>query len=405
MSDEMARKRKKRLCVRISALPAVCITAVVLALALLFPILPKRAFSENENRTLTGRPEISAKVLLDGSFQENFEDYLADQFPFRDRFFSLSVRAQRLTGKKEINGVFYIKDAHGLRLIDVYEKPENTRKLIGALERLSDGLDAARVTFFPVPTAVMLYSDRLPGHAEVRMPVLQRDVLAELTGEQARWQTVTGIAETLEEGREAGEEVFYRTDHHWTTRGALRGYLTLAGALGLPTDREKSGRLAAVTDSFYGTTWSKVCDPDIAADTIELYEDPAWKGSLTVRFEDTGEETDTPYNREYLEKKDKYSVFLNNLHPLVTIENPLADNARTESGRSGRRALAVVKDSYANCLIPFLIGHYETIYVFDPRYYRGGISDFVNAHPEVEDVLVLYNLGTVDNDRGVGAID
>ena len=120
------------------------------------------------------------------------------------------------------------------------------------------------------------------------------------------------------------------------------------------------------------------------------------------RYEDTGECFNSPYNFEYLDKKDKYSLFLNNQHSLITIENSNADLQRTD-GRE-HRALVVIKDSYANSLIPLLIDQYETVWVFDPRYYRGSITEWINEHPEVKDVLVLYNLSTMDNDRGLGAI-
>ena len=67
-------------------------------------------------------------------------------------------------------------------------------------------------------------------------------------------------------------------------------------------------------------------------------------------------------------------------------------------------AIAVVKDSYANCFVPFLLNHYHTVYVFDTRYYKGGPSKFINEHPDITDVLVLYNMNTIDNDNGIGGI-
>ena len=180
------------------------------------------------------------------------------------------------------------------------------------------------------------------------------------------------------------------------------GYLALAPCLKLPEDRELLSKTTSVTDSFYGTTWSKVVDYSVSPVTIEIYESPQWKDHITVTYEDTGECFDTPYNMDYLDKKDKYSVFLNNQHSLITIKNNDPDLQRTDG--TDRRALVVIKDSYANFLIPFLIDQYETIWVFDPRYYRGSITEWVKDHPEVKDVLVLYNLSTMDTDRGVGAI-
>ena len=378
-----------------------CIGTVLFAL--LFILLPDREFSDNENRMLASCPVPGISSVLDGSFQDAFETYLADQFPARDKLFAFSVRAHRILGSREINEVFLCGD----RLIDVYEPPQNTEKFVAAVERLKDNLTDARVILLLVPTASDICGSELPRLSAVRMPVSQEETLAQIREAVSSMDGASvqqpDVKEVLRDAYADGESLYYRTDHHWTTRGALVACRELAGALGLAGELPSGEQLTEVSRDFYGTTWSKVCDPGVPPDTIEIYENPAWQGRIHVTYTDSGAETDTPYNREYLKKKDQYSLFLDNLHPLITIENPDADLRRTDGEE--RRALAVVKDSYANCLIPFLIDHYETIYVFDPRYYRGGISSFVNEHDDIRDVVILYNLQTMDTDRGIGAID
>ena len=86
---------------------------------------------------------------------------------------------------------------------------------------------------------------------------------------------------------------------------------------------------------------------------------------------------------------------MNNLHPLIEITN---ENAESD------RELALIKDSYANSMVPFLAHHYKKIYVFDTRYYKLGPSSFIKGHEGVTDVLVLYNLNTVDTDLGIRGI-
>ena len=63
----------------------------------------------------------------------------------------------------------------------------------------------------------------------------------------------------------------------------------------------------------------------------------------------------------------------------------------------------VVKDSYANCFVPFLVNHYEDIIVLDTRYYMSGVSNYMKNNP-VSDVLILYNLNTLDEDTGIRGI-
>lgn len=333
-----------------------CIGTVLLAL--LFILLPDREFSDNENRMLASCPVPGISSILDGTFQDAFETYLADQFPARDKLFAFSVRAYRILGSREINEVFLCGD----RLIDVYEPPQNTEKFVAAVGRLTDNLTDARVTLLLVPTASDICGEELPGLSSARMPVSQEETLGRIreavsskNGASVQQPDVEGV---LKNAYADGDSLYYRTDHHWTTRGALVACRELAGALGLAGELPSGEQLTEVSRDFYGTTWSKVCDPGIPPDTIEIYENPAWRGRIRVTYADSGAETDTPYNLAYIDKKDQYSLFLDNLHPLITIENPDADLRRADGEE--RRALAVVKDSYANCLIPFLIDHYET---------------------------------------------
>ncbi len=96
-----------------------------------------------------------------------------------------------------------------------------------------------------------------------------------------------------------------------------------------------------------------------------------------------------------MEAKDKYSLFLDNLHPLIEITNETAVSDRE---------LVLVKDSYANSMVPFLVHHYKKIYVFDTRYYKQGVSEFIREHKNVSDVLVLYNMNTLDGDLGIRGV-
>jgi hypothetical protein len=149
----------------------------------------------------------------------------------------------------------------------------------------------------------------------------------------------------------------------------------------------------AVTDAFRGTIASKVLDASIPSDTMWACYLPGQE--LSVHYVDTGEVLDSLYADNYLDKKDKYSFYLNNIHPLVEVTN---ESAETED------ELVLIKDSYANSMVPFLVSHYRKIYVFDTRYYKEAVSDWVNDHEKVKHVLIVYNLGTMDQDLGIGGI-
>ncbi len=75
-------------------------------------------------------------------------------------------------------------------------------------------------------------------------------------------------------------------------------------------------------------------------------------------------------------------------HALVEI------NSDVENGKT----LVVLKDSFANSLIPFLTNHYKTIYVIDTRYYNGSIIEYIKDS-EADEVLLLYNIKNLVSEK------
>ena len=178
-----------------------------------------------------------------------------------------------------------------------------------------------------------------------------------------------------------GEYVWYRTDHHWTTRGAYATYVELAQSLDTP-------RAAIVfepeivSDEFYGTTWSSSGMKWTRPDRIEFYHYPGDE-EYTVKNVLTGEVMQGFYAPAYLETKDKYAAFLvgNSAHVRVT-------------GKSaGRPTLLLVKDSYANALVPFLAIHFD-LEIIDLRSYTGSAATLARDTGAVA-VLILYGADTL----------
>ena len=134
--------------------------------------------------------------------------------------------------------------------------------------------------------------------------------------------------------------------------------------------------------------YSKIIDNSLSYDTIWKIKDDS---NYNVYYEDDNRETDSLYNDDYLEEKDKYSYFLNGNQSLVLIDN--------EDINDGNNIL-IIKDSYANCFIPFLVNHYDIVHVIDPRYYGENISEYIDKN-DINRVLFLYNVMTIDDDGGI----
>lgn len=409
-SETLSTSPITRLRRRAEVLTVSLITAFILCFSVWCLVAPKQTFSENENRALASWPVYSFTALKDGSYMSGVQTYLSDHFPLRDPFMTLKTKYEMLTGREEINDIYLAKDGY---YIEAYKTPKQQKKIITQFQKLQDAIttDAKQnVRVMLVPTAISTYNAKLPGSAPDRGVLRQVDTMNEIYAALPNMQKVdawsalqaagnAGGAQPVAGAEAAGSDtaaatgLYYHTDHHWTTHGAYVGYQAYCGAAGIDLIPEADFQKTCVTTDFHGTIFSKLHDSTVPGDAITLYENPV--NRLTVSYPDTGEVTDTLYNRDYLAQKDKYSMFLNNLHPLVEITNETADSDRQ---------LVLIKDSYANSMVPFLVNHYQKIYVFDTRYYRFGPSSFINEHPEVTDVLLLYNMNTIDTDLGVGGI-
>ena len=143
---------------------------------------------------------------------------------------------------------------------------------------------------------------------------------------------------------------------------------------------------------FRGTFYSKCRYEKIPADTIDIYSLKNGANVTDVILNDGIEEShsDNIYFREFLEEKDTYCVFLGNNRAFTDIKTDVENNKK----------LLVIKDSYANSFIPFLIQNYSEIAVIDLRYVKTSISDFVNPD-DFDQTLFLYNASTFAEDKNV----
>jgi hypothetical protein len=172
------------------------------------------------------------------------------------------------------------------------------------------------------------------------------------------------------------EQIYYRSDHHWTGLGAWYGYASYLESLGEDTDAAlKKQPDTLVTDHFYGTSYAKVHQGQ--ADSIYTYVPQAKLQVIYNMGEKTG---DSLFDPSYLDTEDAYSYFTGGNQALLEITGG-AENGKT---------LLLVKDSFANCMLPYLAEDYEQIVVADPRQLNVRSSMLLDMY-EPTDVLILYN--------------
>ena len=197
----------------LGVLPVIlCFAAFLALLTALHLALPDKDRSQNENRMLAKAPSFSLGALFSGSFTEDFEDYITDQFPFRDRWLYLKSRAERLCGKTENNGVFFCRED---TLISRFKAPAETAEedCIRAMNALAENTGLP-IFLALIPSAAEIWSDRLPANADTA----DQAAIIERIYDAAAVQTVDMLSALREH---AEEPIYYRTDHHWTTLGHI----------------------------------------------------------------------------------------------------------------------------------------------------------------------------------------
>ena len=343
-------------------------------------ITPDREYSEDENRYLAQKPDFNAKTVINGDFQTEFEDYVNDQMVYRENFMGLYALEQKLLMKSEYNGVYVTK---GDRLIEKYNEPENTVSIAERFKKLNDKTNAECLLML-VPTAVSIYPEELPYKASEQNR--QKEVMDYIY--QNSGMTTIDVFSTMQEAKKYCKP-YYLTDHHWTTDGAYAAYQKFCESRKITAQRPEDFTIETKSYDFYGTVYSKALTLNQKADEMKFYLQDM--DGISVKYRN-GE--GSLYNFDYLEKKDKYAAFLNGIQPEITIENSNLPDGKT---------LLVVKDSYANCFVPFLINHYKTIVVLDTRYFRTGVSSKAEEIG-ADEILLLFNLNTLDTDSALAGI-
>ena len=333
-------------------------------------ILPDKTFSPVENRNLAQAPKFSLDNVTSGKFMEDTEDYVNDQIIGRDFWVALKAWSERLTGKQENNGVYFAKEDTLINRLDTPD-PELLEENAGYVNALVDNVDVP-VYFGIIPSAAEIWADRLPAGA----PTADEQAIIDRLYNAVQTHTVD-LSSVL--AAHHGEELYYRTDHHWTSLGAYYGYAALMDAMGLEAAPLDESRKVTVSEDFYGTLYSSSGVRWLPPDHIDRYISD--EGVTVTAYPDGTPHPGSLYVDSFLSEKDKYSSFLGGNKPLCVIE----------TGHTGAPKVLVIRDSYADSLAPFLTQSFSEIHLFDPRYNLTSVKDYVEQN-EIDSVVVLYSI-------------
>lgn len=346
----------------------------------LFLLVEDKNFSEIENRKLGQLPKFTLDGLLSREFGNDFELYVADQFPFRNKFITIKSTSEVVMRKKENNGVYIGKDGH---YIEKFEYPDY--ELMDKLAQYVNDFSENYNTYMMIaPSSLTVLDSKLPNFLDKD---IEREAIDDFINRLNSNINNVPITETMKSHED--EYIYYRTDHHWTTLGAYYAYVNLCDKLGIESLDIDNFNIKEVSNKFYGTLFSKGNFMFAKPDVINIFY-PKENTDVIVDYVYSNKTTNTLYEMSYLTRKDKYGVFLDNNHPLVKI---------TSTANTGKR-IAIIKDSYSHSLIPFLVNHYDEIHVIDLRQFKGSVKQYLSVN-KLEDVLFIYSARNIMSDRNI----
>ncbi len=414
---------------RSAAITVLVLGGMLILTALFLLVFPRSTVSQIENRTLTPFPKFTLSSYFAGDFTSGVASHYDDTVPYRDSFKNAGNRFKGLFGLRS-----------GENTVTIINKPMNdleapvpdesadtaaeSGETVAAAEPepeepdqkdfraedaeydLSNGLmvvyqdghwkclslfgggdgeeyaDALNTLQSKVGPNVKIYSMPAPLSSQFYVP----SNAAEYSNDQQ--ECMNKVAEKLDDRiihvdvcpelqKHTEEEIYCRTDHHWQALGAYYACKVFAEAAGVPyTDLEKD-YTKGVNEGYVGTMYAYSEDSRILNDPEDFtYYMP--KAEYDAYFYD--EYFNYQFHRDSLffevDVDSSYLMFQGGDGYVVKV------NTKVHNGRK----VLVIKDSYGNAEIPFLVGSFEQVYVADMRYLERNLPNFIKSQG-ITDVL------------------
>lgn len=368
--------------------PIIILFFAVLAIFTIIDFVkPTKEMSEIENRRLTQAPAFTWSSFTENKWTMQYGEFVRDQFVLRDGWMQMHSLFEAAQGKLESGGVWLAQNHYqiasntGWSTTQKERFPRNTQ-VVGQLA----GRFPGKVYAMVVPSPAGMMSNLL----RYNPPQVDEDALMDelYASMQAAGVHTVDLRESYRQALAGGQQVYYRTDHHWTTDGGARmAYEAYCEATGrrplLP-----NAALRTEVPNFLGTNYSKTLWPGTLADTLVYYDLP--NAMRVYKLETSGGTTQTDttlMDKAKLDSYDKYAAFLQGNNGYSVIQG------------NGTGSILVIKDSYGNSFVPYLVESYATIGVIDLRAW-GPVDDTIREG-NYDEILVLYSFASFTEDDGI----
>jgi len=385
---------------------------ILLGFPLLFFCLPSQTISEGEKRKLATIPDLNYQNYIRGTWADSIHSFVDDHFPFRPQLVELAVELQAWKGLQleEQEKVFVSQNPKKkkkltatdstqseMNYLDEFEQAYSGSMLIinGSVYPMGGGSPAMSKHFAKM---VSEYADLLRGETRVFSAVAPLSSAFIPVEKYKKYNTqnkntLNAIGSNLSNGaifcdvfeemnKHSGEKMFFSTDHHWKPIGAYYAYVSFCKAAGLEpvpiSNMEKR-----VKYNFLGSLYEHTLDPSVKKnpDTMEYFVPKI--NTTAYRY--------TPYGYDQKSKSqvfahgasggNSYSTFISGDAPMMQIKTNV---------KNGKKAI-VVKNSYGNAFVVYLISHYEEIWVVDFRYSKQNIIETIRRN-KINDLVFAVGM-------------
>ena len=383
---------------RRSPLPALLLVIVLAALMLGALAIFTDIFKKD---TPTDRPDDPAVTQTDGT--QTPDDVQTPPDGDGQTGGTAPDDSQQPTGNKTVDtittdatpyqsGGVYVVGSSGFEMYNYVDSlAKSYADIVTAVADQLSGVSTVYTLAVPLSSGITLpdalYSD-IPGSDQAQA---EKDILAAM-GNNVK---TVPLHDVLMSHR--SEYIYFRTDHHWTALGAYYAYREFCGAKGI-TPHSLSEYEVSQFDGFLGSFYNDGGKPEAMKndpDTVTAYHPISTEARMQYgKTADSLTPGKVIYDESDAAAGLKYGTFIMGDNPYTVIENPdLSDGSKC----------VVVKESFGNAFVPFLVDHYQTVYVIDYRYYSGSVSDFARTNG-VTDVIFINNLSAIRGSYQMGKL-
>lgn len=328
-----------------------------------FAFTKDNTYSEIENRYLS-------ELTL-----ETIDDYMSDHLILRNELISFKNKFKNRIGNTLINGVYVGDDDYLIPEFKTSEKKDAIIRIINDFVSKNNNVDVMLV-----PDSYEINNDKIRNKLDI----------SEIDDINYFYRLLNSnnidVYSSIKQENDKYNNQYYRTDHHWSGYGAYTAYKKYMSIKNMKYLDIEDFDVEEI-DNFNGTSSSLA----IGLSKPEKMYIFNKNNDLDVEYVYENIKTNSLYNRDYLDTKDKYATFLDNNHALIKITNNDIDT---------ERSIIIIKNSYANSFVPFIVNNYTNVYVVDLRYFKESTTDFIKEN-KIDDILILYNLNNLYSDLSI----